>query len=47
MSFRPITSWKIGGETVANLILGGLQNHCRLVTASRKLKDAYSFEGIL
>ena len=29
MAFRPITSWKIDGETVANLILGGLQNHCR------------------
>ena len=28
----PITSWKIYGETVetvADLILGGLQNHCR------------------
>ena len=47
MAFRPITSWKIDGETVANLILGGLQNHCRLVTASMKLKDAYSFEGML
>ena len=47
MAFHPITSWKIDGETVANLILGGLQNHCRLVTASMKLKDAYSFEGML
>ena len=28
----PITSWQIDGETVetvADLILGGLQNHCR------------------
>ena len=28
----PITSWQIGGETVetvADFILGGLQNHCR------------------
>ena len=28
----PITSWQIDGETVetvANFILGGLQNHCR------------------
>ena len=28
----PITSWKIGGETmetVSDFILGGLQNHCR------------------
>ena len=23
------TSWQIDGETVADLILGGLQNHCR------------------
>ena len=25
----PITSWKIDVETVADFILGGLQNHCR------------------
>ena len=25
----PITSWQIDGETVADFILGGLQNHCR------------------
>ena len=24
-----ITSWEIDGETVADFILGGLQNHCR------------------
>ena len=24
-----ITSWQIDGETVADFILGGLQNHCR------------------
>ena len=32
MAFSPITSWQIGGETVetvADFILGGLQNHCR------------------
>ena len=32
MAFSPITSWQIDGETmetVANFILGGLQNHCR------------------
>ena len=32
MASGPITSWKIDGqtvETVANFILGGLQNHCR------------------
>ena len=25
----PFTSWQIDGETVAEFILGGLQNHCR------------------
>ena len=25
----PITSWQIDGETVADFIFGGLQNHCR------------------
>ena len=32
MASGPITSWKIGGETmetVADFILGGLQNHFR------------------
>ena len=32
MSSSPITSWQIDGETVetvADFILGGLQNHCR------------------
>ena len=32
MAPRPITSWKIDGETVetvADFILGELQNHCR------------------
>ena len=32
MASGPITSWEIGGETVetvADFILGGLQNHCR------------------
>ena len=26
---NPITSWQIDGETVADFIFGGLQNHCR------------------
>ena len=33
MTSGPITSWQIDGETVervADFILGGLQNHCRL-----------------
>ena len=29
MASSPITSWQIDGETVTDLILGGLQNHCR------------------
>ena len=32
MTFGPITSWQIDGqtvETVSDFILGGLQNHCR------------------
>ena len=32
MASGPITSWQINGETVesvADFILGGLQNHCR------------------
>ena len=32
MASSPITSWHINGETVetvADFILGGLQNHCR------------------
>ena len=43
----PITSWEIDGETVetvSDFIFGGLQNHCRWVTAAMKLKDAYSLE---
>ena len=29
MASGPITSWQKHGETVADFILGGLQNHCR------------------
>ena len=32
MASGPVTSWQIDGETVetvADFILGGLQNHCR------------------
>ena len=29
MASVPITSWEIGGETVADFIFGGLQNHWR------------------
>ena len=29
MTSSPITSWQIDGETVADIIFLGLQNHCR------------------
>ena len=29
MASGPITSWQIDGETVVDLIFGGLQNHSR------------------
>ena len=29
MASSPITSWEIDGETMADFIFGGLQNHCR------------------
>ena len=29
MGSGPITSWQIDGETVADFIFSGLQNHCR------------------
>ena len=29
MASSPITTWEIDGETVADFIFGGLQNHCR------------------
>ena len=43
MTSGPITSWQIGGETVADFIFGGFK-----ITAdgncSRKIKDACSLE---
>ena len=38
--------WGNSGNSV-RLYFGGLQNHCRWVTAAMKLKDAYSLEGKL
>ena len=29
MAYSSITAWQIDGETVADFIFGGLQNHCR------------------
>ena len=49
MASGPITSWEIDGETVetvADFILGGSKS-LQMVTASMKLKDAYSLDGKL
>ena len=46
MASGPITSWEIDGETVADFILGAPKS-LQMVTAARKLKDAYSLEGKL
>ena len=43
MASGPITSWQIDGETVADFILGG-SKITTVMTAARKLKDAYSLE---
>ena len=47
MTFGPITSWQIDGETVENsvrLYFGGAPKSLQMVTAAMKLKDAYSLE---
>ena len=47
MASGPITSWQIDEEkveTAAEFIFLGSKNHCRLVTAAMKLKDACSLE---
>ena len=41
MASGPISSWQIGGETVADFIFGGSKS-LQMVTAAMKLKDAYS-----
>ena len=46
MASGPITSWEIDGETVADFIFGA-PKLLQMVTASMKLKDAYSLEGKL
>ena len=46
MASGPITSWEIDGETVetvSDLILGAPKS-LQMVTAARRLKDAYSLE---
>ena len=47
MASGPITSWEIDGETVetvSDFILGAPKS-LQMVTAAKKLKDAYSLEG--
>ena len=39
-------SWGNSGNSV-RLYFSGLQNHCKMVTAAMKLKDAYSLEAKL
>ena len=46
MASGPITSWQIDGETVADFIFLGSKS-LQMVTAARKLKDAYFLEGKL
>ena len=46
MASGPITSWEIGGETVADFIFCSPKS-LQMVTAAVKLKDAYSLEGKL
>ena len=46
MASGPITSWEIDGETVSDFILGAPKS-LQMVTAVKKLKDAYSLEGKL
>ena len=47
MASGPITSWEIDGETVEALsdFLSGAPKSLQMVTATMKLKDAYSLEG--
>ena len=45
MASGPITSWEIDGETVA-LFLGAPKS-LQMVTATTKLKEAFSLEGKL
>ena len=45
----PITSWEIDGETVETVsdFFWGAPKSLQMVTASMKLKDAYSLKGKL
>ena len=43
MASGPITSWQIGGKTVADFIFWAPES-LQMVTVAMKLKDAYSLE---
>ena len=49
MASGPITAWEIDGETVEIVsdFFGGAPKSLQMVTAAKKLKDAYSLEGKL
>ena len=44
MASGPITSWQIGGETVADFIFLGSPKSLQMVTEAMKLKDTCSLE---
>ena len=46
MASGPITSWDIDGKTVSDFIFGAPKS-LQMVTAAKKLREAYSFEGKL
>ena len=50
MTFGPITSWEIDGETVetvSDFFFFWTPKSLQMVTAAMKLEDAYSLEGKL
>ena len=49
MASGPITSWQIDGETVETMadFIFGAPKSLQMMTATMKLKDAYSLEGKL
>ena len=49
MASGRITSWQIDGETVETVadFVFGAPKSMQMVTAAKKLKDAYSLEGKL
>ena len=49
MASGPITSWEIDGERVETVsdLFWGAPKSLQMVTAAKKLKDAYSLEGKL